>query len=236
MISFIVQYKDCLSNEFRYENTINFFENMQTLLKNNYGLECIICDYGSTDGVADFIKENYNTLSYLYVKPNEGQFLNMSKCLNKGVTVARNTIIAPMATDMIIDQNTIEQIIDMFRLLGDIILRPHLVHLDKEGGVDFVDNNPYVLRKDTILRSGGWDERIYNWGKEDDDIVQRVMQYQKLIQISIRGFGYVHMWHPRTFSIKEEREVPMWKTEIMKDNFLTDGENLVNTYWKRKIR
>jgi len=233
MISYIVPYRDCLLKEDRKENTIHFLKTMQEHLHNNYGLECIICDYGSVDGIKEYILENCDAITYLYVNPNEGQYLNISKCFNKAITVCLNNIIAPIGIDFRFDQPTIEQIIDMFRLLGMVVLRPHLIHMNENDDVESIDNVPYIIRKKNIYMSGGWDERFYDWGKEDDDIIQRIMKFQNLIQISIRGFGYRHVHHERSFSLKEEREVPMWRSDIMFENFETNGKNLVNSFWKK---
>ena len=233
MISFIVPYRDCLLKHDRAGNTIQFLDMMQEHLTNNYGLECILCDYGSKDGIKQLIQDKYDTITYLYVRPNKGEYLNTSKCFNKAITVCLNNIIAPMGIDFRLDQTTIEQIIDFFRLLGMIIIRPHMIHMDREDEIDFVDNIPYILRKKNIYDSGGWDERFYDWGKEDDDIIQRIMKYQKLIQISIRGFGYTHMFHERSFSVTQEKKVPLEKSNIMLDNYNTNGKNLVNSFWKR---
>jgi len=234
MISFIVPYRDCLIQQDRAGNTIQFLDMMQKHLKTNYGLECIICDYGSKDGIKELLEDKYNAITYLYVKPNEGQYLNQCKCFNKAITVCLNNIIAPLGIDFRLQQPCIEQIIDMFRLLGMIVLRPHMIHKTEDDEVDFIDNVPYILRKKNIYDSGGWDERFHTWGKEDGDIIQRIMKYQNLIQVSLRGIGYIHIYHQRGYSKEEEAVDVFGKSDIMLDNYENDGKNLVNSFWERR--
>ena len=42
----------------------------------------VVCDNGSTDNIKELVSQ-YNRIHYLYVEPNEDQFLNISKCFNK---------------------------------------------------------------------------------------------------------------------------------------------------------
>lgn len=197
----------------------------------NQMLRTIICNYGSEDHIEEVIKE-YPHITLLSVKPNEGQFINICKCFNKAVGFTTNPIIAPLGIDCFFEQHVIESTINMFRSLGAVILRLEVLYVDAEGKVYNRANPAYALLRPTILDIGGWDERMYNWGKDEDDLIWRIRKKMGLIQVSVKGFGYLHRWHERGFSKKEE-VLQGHNFEIFQDNIANDAKNLVNSYWKK---
>ena len=71
---------------------------------------------------------------------------------------------------------------------------------------------------------------MYNWGKEEDDLILRLRAQMNIIEVSVKGFGYGHMYHDRKFSEKEELDQGHnWN--IMKDNMRHGAKNIVNSYW-----
>lgn len=230
MITFVTTWKNCLLNE-RKEVAQEFLEQMNGHMERNMMLQTIICDYGSEDNIKEVMAEKYPSLDHLDVEPNEGEFLNISKCHNKAMLFARNPIIAPIGTDFFFPQNTIEQIIIVFRALGAIVLRPELIYVDEDDKVYDHNSIPYVCLKKNIVDSKGWDERMFDWGKEEDDLILRLRRKQELAEFAVKGFGYTHRWHDRKFSKNEEMEQGN-NYNILLDNIKNNGKNVVNTYWK----
>jgi hypothetical protein len=224
----MIPYRDCLINE-RQEFVVPFLVKMQDLMERNGMCTTVICDNGSQDDIQELVSK-YNRIHYLYVEPNEGQYLNISKCLNKATFLTNNPLIAPLGIDFFFGIETVKYTIDFFRALGRIILRPDLVYYDKEGNIEKRTNVPYVIHKDDIMAAGGWDERMYNWGKEEDDLILRLRATRDMIEVIVKGFGYAHMWHDRSFSeMAEVEQGHNW--EIMKDNMRHGGKNLLNSFW-----
>ena len=229
MITYIVPYKNCLINE-RKDLVRPFLKNMQDLMEINGMCTTVICDYGSEDNIKELV-DQHDRIHYLYVEPNEGEFLNTSKCFNKATIMTSNPLLAPLGIDLFFGTEVIKHTINFFRALGKIVLRPDLVSYDQEGNITHRSNVPYVLNRDNIISVGGWDERMYNWGKEDDDIILRIRLQLDMIEVLVRGFGYGHAWHERDFSKKEEVSQGH-NYKIMLDNKEHDGKNVKNSYWE----
>ena len=230
MINFIVPYKNALIT--RKENTIGFLEMMENCLEEYPENKCFICDYGSTDGILELI-DSYSKIEYVYTKPNPDDFLNMSKCFNNVVYnyCHPDSLVAPLGIDFRMEPITIKYINNFFEKLGIIILRLQLNCFDKEGYLTSLVPNytPYVLHRQSIIIAHGWDERIFEWGKEDDDILTRIVNRQKIVHISVLGVGYDHVWHDRSWA--ESGDKSNYAYKICYDNDMNDGKNMVNTYW-----
>jgi predicted glycosyltransferase involved in capsule biosynthesis len=229
MITYIIPYRDCLINE-RQPFVIPFLERMQLLMEENRMCSTVICDNGSQDNIEEVVSK-YNRINYLYVEPNETQFLNLSKCFNKATILSKNPLVGTLGVDFIVPAEALRYTIDFFRALGRIILRPELLYYNKEGKVHKRFNVPYIVHREDVLKIGGWDERMYNWGKEEDDLILRLRTATGILEVLVKGFGYVHLWHDRNFSEAEEIEQGHnW--EIMKDNIRNRGKNVLNSYWR----
>lgn len=228
MITYMIPYKNCLMNN-RKIFVYPFLTRMQELMEMNGMCTAVICDNGSDDNIKEAVSQ-FDRIHYLYVEPNEGEFINQCKCFNKATFMTTNQLLAPLGIDFFFGIETIKYTIDFFRALGKIILRPDLLYYDEKGDISDRQNVPYVLHRDEVIAIGGWDERMYNWGKEDDDIILRMRTQRDIIEVMVRGFGYGHLYHERTFSEKEEVEQGHnW--EILKDNIRNNGKNVKNSYW-----
>jgi len=228
MISFIVVYKDLLVN--RPKIIRDFFKMMNIILDKNRGCECIICDYGSEDDIQTFLNEQSKGFRYLYVEPNEGQWINISKCLNAGMFHARKPIVAPIGPDLRFDGALIGNVITLFSILGSFVLRIQCYKLNEENKIDKLTYSPYFFLKSDVLKSRGFDERMYGWGKEEDDLIERIFKYQHLMVIRVRGIVYTHVWHPET--LREEYDAPNnMNARIAYENVDNAAKNAVNSYW-----
>ena len=228
MISFIVVYKDLLTN--RPKITTNFFKMMTAILDRNRGCECIICDYGSEDNIQTFLNEQINGFRYVYVEPNEDQWINIPKGLNAGIFNARMPIVAPIGPDLRFSDDVIRSSIDLFRILGSFILRIECFKFDKDDKFEKHTYSPYLLLKSDVLRSRGFDERMFGWGKEEDDLIERMFRYQALMEMKVRGIAYKHVWHPETLREKYDTTGNM-NQQFLYENVENNAKNAVNSYW-----
>ena len=228
MISFIVVYKDLLVN--RPKITTDFFLMMNSILDRNRGCECIICDYGSEDNIQTFLNGQSKGFRYIYVEPNEDQWINISKCLNAGIFHARKPIVAPIGPDLRFENILIDNVITLFRILGNFVLRVQCFKLNEENKLHKITYSPYFFLKEDVLKSRGFDERMYGWGKEEDDLIERIFKYQNLMEAKIRGIIYTHVWHPETLREKYDTTDNM-NSKIMYENIKNNAKNAVNSYW-----
>lgn len=227
MISFIMVYRDLLIN--RPKITNEFFQMMNGILDRNRSCECIVCDYGSKENVRDYLNA-FRGVRYVYVEPNKDQWINIPKGLNAGIHAARKSIIAPISTDLRFDDHLIRSVIDFYRIIGSIILRVQCFKLNEENEVHNVTYSPYFFLKSDVIESRGFDERMFGWGKEEDDLIERMFRYQKILEIKIRGMGYIHLWHPE--KLREEFDTPNNpNAQLMMENISNNGLNVVNSYW-----
>ena len=200
----------------------------------NYSIQSIFLDYGSTDETREIAKRHKS--EYIYIEPNEGESCNIPKCFNKGILHARHNIIAPINIDFRFDGDLIEGIVKYFLKDDDIILRIKISKPNKTGEIFSVTYAPYVLNKKHIFAFGGWDERIWGWGKEDDDIIERIKKFGKIPQrlANMIEFKYTHIWHESDWWAEFDQNRPNKNNKFVDDNLKNHSKFLKNTTWKIK--
>ena len=230
MISIILPYYNSLKQ--RPIRTKQYFEMVNSYLGINNDLQFIISDYGSTDNIRDYIRK-YPRFEYVYTKPNEGEFFNISKCYNNAIKIVRNQIIFTNGIDGRYNYIFLQYVIDMFRVLGEITLEAPVFILKED---DSVEKFIYVaiFLKRFIVEVGGWDERIFNWGQEDHDIIESLYHHKRVPvhRFTHSLYNMVHLWHDNVFYKKGGEERNKKNIAIMKENIANDREDIVNSYWK----
>lgn len=229
MISFITSYKDCL--KIRKKITIDFFKMMEDeILPYIPNSELIVGLYDNSDNIQERIKNE--KIIFLEVEPNEDQPFNISKALNACILECNNAIVAPVAIDFRFKKELFSLVINFFVNIPEIVLRPQLAYREEDGEIDKINNVPFIVRKADVIQIHGWDERLHGWGKEDDDIISRLIDVGNLICVSLlgRGVGYEHVWHTREFT-KEYDGENTYNYMIAMDNVENKGKNLVNSFW-----
>lgn len=228
----MVGYKNLLA--VRKQSTEDFFEMMDEHLRMNRSCECLIMDYNSDDGIKEYL-ESYRSV-HIPVVPYLHQYLNLPKCYNKAITLAKNNIIGSIGCDFRFTQHLIDGVIDLYKVLGEITLRVLMIKLNKQAKPTETSFSPYFLWKENIIASGGYDERMSGWGKEEDDIIERIFKYQKILEIHVRNLQYFHVWHNDDFRNQYDHEEILKNpnAQIMVENINTNGKNLINSYWKRE--
>jgi len=217
------------------ERTIDYFDMLNSYINYNRNIQLIISDYGSNDGIYSFIKQ-YSHFDYIYTEPNEGQYFNISKCNNNAFRLIRNDLVFTNGIDWRYDYNLLQTIVKMFAIHGDIILEPSIVILKEDGGFEKFIHTSVLFRKH-IIKAGGWDERIFNWGQEDRDLISSIFFNNPISKITITNKlnTIFHVWHKNILYDKgggKERNILNGK--IAHENLTNNRVNIINSYWYNK--
>jgi len=232
MITFLIGYRDLLINRPQY--TKEFFKMMDILIDDNPNLQCIVCDYGSQDGIREYLEDHHHKSKYISVEPNPNQWINLSKCFNAGIMHAKNKIITAFGIDFRFNQNLIDGVVKLFDIIGEMILRVLIAFLNKDGSIKSFGYTPYFLPRENIIMANGWDEKMFGWGKEEDDLIERIYRFQGLLEIRVRNFNVIHLWHDNSFSSQYDNK-DLSKNHnalIMLQNIKDRGTNIKNSYWR----
>ena len=207
-----------------------YLEMMDRHLEKYRSIQSILLDYGSTDETKEICKRHKT--EYVYVEPNEGESCNIPKCFNIGIMNARHEIIAPINIDFRFDEKLIEGVILSFLRDPNRIVRIQIEKPNKEGTNSKYTYAPYVLTKTHIYAVGGWDERIWGWGKEDDDIIGRIEKHLGVPQLKEHHtIKYTHVWHEPDWWQEYDKKRPNRNAEFVTDNLEKFGRNMINTAW-----
>jgi len=229
MITFIASVKDMLI--VREKATIGYLEMMDRFIDQFKSIQSIVADYGSKDGFADVIK-NYKS-EYVFVPPNPDQEINVSKCYNACMPVARCNLIAPVNPDFRWGKELIEGVVLAFLRYDRVILNIKGERVNDKGQpIGQHTFSPHVLTSQDIINCGGWDERIWGWGKEDDDIKQRISFFFRIPSLTTESFSFKHIEHPKTLQEKYDKKNN--NGDHMTENLKTYGKSVVNSYWRVK--
>lgn len=230
MITVILPYYNSLKQ--MRQRTIEYFDMVEDYIKYNGNLQLIISDYGSDDDIKDVVK-HYKIFDYVYTEPNEGEFFNISKCNNNALRIARNDLIFTNGVDWRYSYAFLKMVMNMFAIHGDIILEPSIAILNQDKSLKkFIHTN--ILSKKLIIKAGGWDERIYNWGQEDHDLINFMFFTNKIskIRISNKEITIFHLWHEnKLYEEHGGKERNKINLGIAKQSFLEKRVNAVNSYW-----
>lgn len=233
MISIILPYYNSLKQ--MRERTISYFDMINDYINHDKNLQLIISDYGSDDDILDVLKK-YEKFNYVYTEPNEGEFFNISKCTNNALTLARNELIFTNGVDWVYNYDLLSMIMNTFIGNDNIIFEPPIVILKEDGEFEkFIYTN--VMPKKLIIKAGGWDERIFNWGQEDHDLIDYVFNTNpvSIIRFTDKTNTIIHQWHDnKLYKIGRKKEGNEKNMEIKKENMNNNRKNMINSYWYNK--
>ena len=171
---------------------------------------------------------------------NPGVF-NKSWGMNVGYRIARGEILVITDSDILFSSETIGRSTEA--VLSDLdIARPysHLIDMTREQTDEYLLNGilpeqgeieqgldrnyigekiclaggVFVIRRDFFETIGGFDERFYGWGGEDDAFSIKAEALTTRAAIARNSFAW-HMWHPRAI----DREDPNYfrNVQILKE-------------------
>lgn len=161
----------------------------KTLLQNlkdskNKDTEFIIIDFGSTDGLKEYIYNNFN--EYLKSKKIIYYYTNKLKywhsCIAKNTThmYANGKYVVNLDCDNYIGENGDILLIDTFKNNGDNIIISQSDYNFGSGNAGRIS-----LSKKNFINLGGYNESFYPMGYQDPDLINRAIKYGlKLIKIN----------------------------------------------------
>jgi len=230
MITIVYATKNIL--ERRPNLVLNSFKSIQRL-EGDY--EVLVSDYGSNDGIKETCEEFGFRL--IHTEPDPGVDFCIAKCYNHGIQEAKGDIIWPMATDMIISQDSISLIEDAFKVTKEEIIGLTQVFHWKHDEMDLFPMRSEwrwmpTYKKKNALFVGGYDERFKVWGHEDIDFIARMNEKLKIQQIFIESVLCLHQWHGKEHQDSIElQEGGNPNAVFFDDNRENNSKNMVNSYW-----
>jgi glycosyltransferase involved in cell wall biosynthesis len=154
-ISICTQIKNRL---IQFEET--FVKNLETIKKNT-GVEWIIVDYGSTDGLGKYIQnyvEKYDFIKY-YIAVEYFQSYSIPVAKNFAARLSSGDFLFNLDCD-----NFLDNIIDEIRATDQGVF----CNEDQRGTYGRIG-----LHKETFVKIGGYDENFYPAGVHDNDLILR---------------------------------------------------------------
>lgn len=200
----------------------------RTLLKNikdnkDYkNLEFVIVDYNSSDGLGDWIKENYMEMiqkgRMVYVRTEEPQYYSMAHSRNIGFKVATGDVVNSVDSDNLINEGFADYI---NRLANQ---QPRKAIFAK--GKRMMRGRLGFFKDEFINVLGGYSEDLGDYGSEDHDIVHRAW-----------GLGFKMMWYGGKYCTLIESKKHQTVNYLSKDWKYTEKRNkiisLLNIAWGR---
>jgi len=124
--------------------------------------EVVVVDYGCPQNTDDWVEQNFPQVKVVRVTDDEG--FCASRARNMGAQAAQSEWLIFIDADIL--------------LVGDLLtwLRPQLAPgiFFRAGNDDFDMYGTFLCRRDDFEKTGGYDELLRGWGREDKDIYYRL--------------------------------------------------------------
>lgn len=191
--------------------------NLESLSKqnlDNFEYEIIILDEGKQTEEIDNLLLNYNNIKYINtgITKKDNEWRCPSFAINIGLKQAKGDYIILMCAEIYSIDNTIEELIRPL-LNGDKYLtipinaydddKTTLNSLDKKENIKINQDkklNTYIpfimgMKKEEIIKIGGYDEDFTGIGYDDNDIIERLKLNGNVhLQVNCSA---IHLWHER---------------------------------------
>lgn len=153
---------------------------------------------------------------FLY-NPN---LFNRSWGYNCGVNIVKQTKIILADNDVILNHNNLKKGLEHLNEYDIVKPFNKTYDLDQKQTLDYIENNIFpsdidqykqrfyvvtagglmMIRKNTFLQIGGYDERFEGWGGEDDEMTIRIWNYLNNNHYTYYQFdgNLLHLYHDRT--------------------------------------
>lgn len=163
---------------------INIFDN-----EDYEDLEFVLLDYNSNDGLEGFVKENFSkdieNGKLIYYKTNIPKYFNRSHSRNLAFRLASGDLICNIDADNYTGKNFAAYVNDKFQKSDNIFLTP--LGLSGTNSKKDVLGRICIKRVD-FYRIKGYDERMINYGFEDNDFANR-LEISGLSRVKIAEHG-----------------------------------------------
>jgi len=141
--------------------------------RNYENIEFLILDYNSSDGLEEYIRDNYpeqlENKKLVYFKVDSVQFYDWTHSRNLAVSLATGEIICNLDADNFTGPNFAQYLNDIFNEASDVFLTTYYIPLRKNDVLGRI-----CVLKRHFLEIGGYDERMKHYGFEDIDLLHRL--------------------------------------------------------------
>jgi len=140
--------------------------------------ELSLCNYDSNDGLDEYVKNNLqeyiDNKLLVYTKSDNHEYFNPGHAKNIAHRYSNGDLLVNVDADNILTFKFIEFLLGLFRNNKNIITSGHVIEGDGSsyGRIALTRNNFYKL--------GGYNENFKTYSYEDDDILERGVEFLKL--------------------------------------------------------
>ncbi|WP_188764871.1 glycosyltransferase family 2 protein [Emticicia aquatilis] len=132
-------------------------------------IEFVILDYNSTDGLEDWVQQNFDQFcgKVAYFRTTQPTFYNRSHSRNMAFRLASGNIVCNLDADNYAGKGFAEYLTAMFQQHNSIFIAPQNNNLSDTFG-------KISTTKSDFLQIRGYDEAIKGYGFEDNDLKNRL--------------------------------------------------------------
>ena len=204
MVSIIFGYKD--------REVIRLTRCLESLREQVFqDFEVIIVDYGSASPNAARVKalaDDCPFCRYVYTE-TRGRPWNRAHCLNIGIKLSKREYVFTCDMDMIFPSMLMKRLVD--EIDPKSVFHVITNYLDKSFcDWDNIDDYPLkvenyggrgilVIPRKVAVEIGGYDERYFHWGCEDNDLHARLKLHGLEVRKKAKEIFIHHQWHPISY-------------------------------------
>jgi predicted glycosyltransferase involved in capsule biosynthesis len=176
--------------------------------------EIVMVDYGSIDGLKDYIYKNFSKyiinkkLRYYYT--DKVKYWHASICKNTTHMLADGRYVVNLDCDNFIGNDSDKLLLDLFEKNGDDIIITQSDYVMGSG-----NGGRITISKNNFKKLGGYDETFYPMGYQDYDLIERAKLF---------GFKFIHL-NKNNKCIKNTKEESIYNIGI---NISYDKMNCMN--------
>lgn len=145
-------------------------------------VEVVILDYGSTDGLKEWVRENAPEAKCVRY---EAPYFHMAHARNLSVIMSTGVYVVSSDAETMVDEDLFAELRKAIVLTDRPLIRlgrrPSSTRLARErpghgqcaGGCRWWTHGVFCVRRSEFMAAGGFDERFEFYGPEDKDIIHR---------------------------------------------------------------
>jgi predicted glycosyltransferase involved in capsule biosynthesis len=145
--------------------------------------EIVIVDFGSTDGLREYIYNNFShyldNKKLLYYYTDKVKFWHASICKNTAHMIANGKYVVNLDCDNFIGIDSDKLLLEQFNIYDDDIIVCQSNYIIGSG-----NGGRITLSKNNFIKLGGYDESFYPMGYQDYDLIERAKKF---------GLKYIHI-------------------------------------------
>lgn len=131
-------------------------QSITSVLNQTYSpIELLIIDNSSTDGSAEWIKENFPSLALIENKDN----LGFAKAINQGIRIAQGEYLIPLNFDVVLTDNFVEEMLratEEDENIGSVSGK--LLRFVQQGEEPYIDSTSHIIYRNRLAVNRGESE------------------------------------------------------------------------------